>query len=140
EVKTSDEMARSAAEELGSFLDVIKYVMLGFAGIAVLVGVFLIDNTVSMLIAQRTRALGLLRAIGADRRQVRRSVLTEAVLLGLVGSTLGLAAGVGLAFGLIRLMGAFGMNLRTTEMVIGWATPVTAYVVGVGVTFVAAYL
>ncbi|NJP52220.1 FtsX-like permease family protein [Streptomyces sp. SBST2-5] len=140
EVKTSDEMARSAAEELGSFLDVIKYVMLGFAGIAVLVGVFLIVNTFSMLIAQRTRELGLLRAIGADRRQVRRSVLTEAVLLGLVGSTLGLAAGVGLAFGLIRLMGAFGMNLRTTEMVIGWATPVTAYVVGVGVTFVAAYL
>ncbi|MCT7355059.1 ABC transporter permease [Streptomyces sp. 15-116A] len=140
DVKTADETAETAAEELGGFLDVIKYVMLGFAGIAVLVGVFLIVNTFSMLIAQRTRELGLLRAIGADRRQVRRSVLTEAVLLGLVGSTLGLAAGIGLAFGLIRLMSAFGMNLRTTEMVIGWATPVTAYVVGVGVTFVAAYL
>ncbi|MFI9823431.1 ABC transporter permease [Streptomyces sp. NPDC052013] len=140
DVKTADEQAETAAEELGGFLDVIKYVMLGFAGIAVLVGIFLIVNTFSMLIAQRTRELGLLRAIGADRRQVRRSVLTEAVLLGLVGSTLGLAAGIGLAFGLIRLMSAFGMNLKTTEMVIGWATPVTAYVVGVGVTFVAAYL
>ncbi|MGW7268040.1 ABC transporter permease [Streptomyces sp. NPDC054842] len=140
ELQTADEEAESAAEELGGFLDVIKYVMLGFAGIAVLVGVFLIVNTFSMLIAQRTRELGLLRALGADRRQVRRSVLTEATLLGLVGSTLGLAAGIGLAAGLIELMGAFGMNLKSTEMVIGWATPVSAYVVGVGVTFLAAYL
>ncbi|MET8246866.1 ABC transporter permease [Streptomyces sp. NPDC005202] len=140
DLKTAGEQAKSAAANLGGFLDVIKYVMLGFAGIAVLVGIFLIVNTFSMLIAQRTRELGLLRALGADRRQVRRSVLTEAVLLGLVGSTLGLAAGIGLAAGLIRLMGAFGMNLKTTEMVIGWATPVAAYAVGVGVTFVAAYL
>ncbi|WP_314219508.1 ABC transporter permease [Streptomyces zaehneri] len=140
DVKTADEQAKSSAEALGGFLDVIKYVMLGFAGIAVLVGVFLIVNTFSMLIAQRTRELGLLRALGADRRQVRRSVLTEAVLLGVVGSTVGLAAGIGLAAGLIKLMSAFGMNLKTTEMVVGWATPVAAYVVGVGVTFVAAYL
>ncbi|WP_327313308.1 ABC transporter permease [Streptomyces sp. NBC_01235] len=140
DVKTADEQAKSSAESLGGFLDVIKYVMLGFAGIAVLVGVFLIVNTFSMLIAQRTRELGLLRALGADRRQVRRSVLAEAVLLGVVGSTLGLAAGIALAAGLIKLMSAFGMNLKTTEMVVGWATPVSAYVVGVGVTFVAAYL
>ncbi|MFE9452923.1 ABC transporter permease [Streptomyces sp. NPDC006739] len=140
DLKTAGEQAKSSAAALGGFLDVIKYVMLGFAGIAVLVGVFLIVNTFSMLIAQRTRELGLLRALGADRRQVRRSVLTEAVLLGLVGSTLGLAAGIGLAFGLIRLMTAFGMNLKTTEMAIGWPTPVAAYAVGVGVTFVAAYL
>jgi putative ABC transport system permease protein len=140
DLKTADEQAKSSAADLGGFLDVIKYVMLGFAGIATLVGVFLIVNTFSMLIAQRTRDLGLLRALGADRRQVRRSVLTEAVLLGVVGSTLGLGAGVGLAFGLIKLMSAFGMNLKATEMVIGWGTPVAAYVVGVGVTFVAAYL
>ncbi|MEU6368854.1 FtsX-like permease family protein [Streptomyces sp. NPDC046931] len=140
DLKTAGEQAKSATDQLGAFLDVIKYVMLGFAGIAVLVGVFLIVNTFSMLIAQRTRELGLLRALGADRRQVRRSVLTEALLLGLVASTLGLAAGIGLAAGLIRLMSAFGMNLKSTEMAIGWVTPVAAYVVGVGVTFVAAYL
>ncbi|MEU8590460.1 ABC transporter permease [Streptomyces sp. NPDC048664] len=140
DLRTASEQAKSNTDQLGTFLDVIKYVMLGFAGIAVLVGVFLIVNTFSMLIAQRTRELGLLRALGADRRQVRRSVLTEALLLGLVGSTLGLAAGIGLAAGLIRLMSAFGMNLKSTEMVIGWATPVAGYVVGVGVTFVAAYL
>lgn len=140
EYRTAAEQAESDAAELGGFLDVVKYVMLGFAGIATLVGVFLIVNTFSMLIAQRTRELGLLRALGADRRQVRRSVLLEAALLGLVGSTLGLAAGIGLAVGLIELMGVFGMNLKSTEMVFGPATPVAAYVVGVGVTFVAAYL
>ncbi|MDN0200259.1 FtsX-like permease family protein [Streptomyces sp. S.PNR 29] len=139
EYRTADEQAKSDVEQLGGFLDVIKYVMLGFAGVAVLVGVFLIVNTFSMLIAQRTRELGLLRALGADRRQVRRSVLTEALLLGLVGSTLGLILGIGLAAGLIELMGLLGMNIGSDEMVIGWATPVIAYVVGVGVTFVAAY-
>lgn len=140
DLRTADEQAKSDAADLGGFLDIIKYVMLGFAAIAVLVGIFLIVNTFSMLIAQRTRELGLLRALGADRRQVRRSVLTEALLLGVVGSTLGLAAGIGLAYGLIRLMSAFGMNLKATEMVISWPTPVSAYVVGVGVTFIAAYL
>ncbi|MBW8795593.1 MAG: ABC transporter permease [Streptomyces sp.] len=140
DLKTADEQAKSSAADLGGFLDVIKYVMLGFAGIATLVGIFLIVNTFSMLVAQRTRELGLLRALGADRRQIRRSVLTEAVLLGLVGSTLGLGAGIGLAFGLIGLMSAFGMHLKAAEMVIGWGTPVAAYLVGVGVTFVAAYL
>ncbi|MBO1332403.1 ABC transporter permease [Streptomyces sp. VRA16 Mangrove soil] len=140
ELKTAKEEAKSAAEDLGGFLDVIKFVMLGFAGIAVLVGVFLIVNTFSMLIAQRTRELGLLRALGADRRQVRRSVLTEAVLLGIVSSAVGFGLGVGLAAGLIKLMGVFGMNLKSTEMVVSWGTPVAAFVVGVGVTFVAAYL
>lgn len=134
--RTAGEQAESDVEQLGGFLDVIKYVMLGFAG----VGVFLIVNTFSMLIAQRTRELGLLRALGADRRQVRDSVLTEALLLGLVGSTLGLAAGIGLAAGLIGLMGLLGMNIDADEMEIGWVTPVAAYVVGLGVTFVAAYL
>ncbi|MDQ8706443.1 ABC transporter permease [Streptomyces sp. LHD-70] len=140
ELRTADEQAESSAAQLGGFLDVIKYVMLGFAGVAVLVGVFLIVNTFSMLIAQRTRELGLLRALGADRAQVRRSVLVEALLLGVVGSTLGLATGIGLAFGLIELMALAGMNLDATEMVIGPVTPVAAYGVGVGVTFVAAYL
>ncbi|MEV5430813.1 FtsX-like permease family protein [Streptomyces sp. NPDC052701] len=138
--RTAAEQAKSDVEQLGGFLDVVKYVMLGFAGVAVLVGVFLIVNTFSMLIARRTRELGLLRALGADRRQVRRSVLTEALLLGLAGSTLGLAAGVGLAVGLIELMSLVGTDLRSTEMVIGWGTPVAAYAVGIGVTFVAAYL
>lgn len=140
ELRTAAEQAKSATAQLGGFLSVIKYVMLGFAGVAVLVGIFLIVNTFSMLIAQRTRELGLLRALGADRRQVRRSVLTEALLLGLTGSTLGLGAGIGLAAGLMALMGLAGMNLDPSEMVVGPGTPVAAYAVGVGVTLVAAYL
>ncbi|MFG3257652.1 ABC transporter permease [Streptomyces sp. NPDC048172] len=139
-LETADEQAKSQASDIGDFLDILTYVMVGFAGVAVLVGIFLIVNTFSMLIAQRTRELGLLRALGADRRQVRRSVLTEALLLGLVGSTLGLAAGVGLAVGLIGLMSAFGMNLDAAEIAFTWPTPVAAYAVGLGVTFVAAYL
>ncbi|MGW8376861.1 ABC transporter permease [Streptomyces sp. ODS28] len=140
DVRTAGQQAKSAAADLGGFLDVLRYVMLGFAGVAVLVGIFLIVNTFSMLIAQRTRELGLMRALGADRRQVRRSVLAEAALLGVVGATLGLGAGIGLALGLMSLMRAFGMNLDAAETVVRWPTPVAAYVVGVGVTLVAAYL
>ncbi|MDJ1137685.1 ABC transporter permease [Streptomyces iconiensis] len=140
EYETAAEQATSQAEDFGEFIDILTYVMVGFAGVAVLVGVFLIVNTFSMLIAQRTRELGLLRALGADRRQVRRSVLTEALLLGVLGSTLGLGAGIGLALGLIGLMSAFGMNLEAAEVTVRWSTPVAAYVVGVGVTFFAAYL
>ncbi|MFH8371267.1 ABC transporter permease [Streptomyces sp. NPDC018031] len=139
-LRTGDEQAESDAAAFGRFLDIVTYVMLGFAGVAVLVGVFLIVNTFSMLIAQRTRELGLLRTLGADRRQVRRSVLTEALLLGAVGSTLGLATGLGLAVGLIRLLGLLGMNLTAADLVVHWHTPVAAYTVGLGVTFVAAYL
>ena len=83
----------------------MKYAMLGFAGIAFLVGIFLIVNTFSMLVAQRTREIGLMRAIGSSRKQVNRSVLVEALLLGVVGSVLGVGAGVGLAVGLMKLMG-----------------------------------
>ena len=69
--------------------------MLGFAGIAVLVGIFLIVNTFSMLVAQRTREIGLMRALGASRRQVNRSVLIEALLLGVLGSAIGIGVGLG---------------------------------------------
>lgn len=138
--RTQAESADASREQMGGFLDVIKYAMLGFAGIAVLVGIFLIVNTFSMLVAQRTREIGLLRAVGADRRQVNRSVLLEAVLLGLVGSVLGVGAGLGLAVGLMKAMGAAGMNLSTSELTIKAATPVTGLVLGVLVTVIAAYL
>jgi putative ABC transport system permease protein len=138
--RTQAESADASRKQMGSFLDVIKYAMLGFAAIAVLVGVFLIVNTFSMLVAQRTREIGLLRAVGASRRQVNRSVLVEAVLLGLVGSVLGVGAGIGLAVGLMKAMGAAGMNLSTSELTVKAATPVVGLVLGVLVTVVAAYL
>jgi putative ABC transport system permease protein len=119
---------------------VMKYAMLGFAGIAFLVGIFLIINTFSMLVAQRTREIGLMRAIGSSRKQVNRSVLAEALLLGVVGSILGVGAGVGIAVGLMKLMGMTGMNLSTDDLTVAWTTPVIGMVLGVVVTVLAAYL
>ncbi|MER6343412.1 ABC transporter permease [Streptomyces sp. NPDC001595] len=139
-VQTAKEVADANAEEIGDFMGVMKYAMLGFAGIAFLVGIFLIINTFSMLVAQRTREIGLMRAIGSSRKQVNRSVLVEALLLGVVGSVLGVAAGVGLAIGLMKLMGTMGMKLSTDDLTIAWTTPVVGLVLGVVVTVLAAYL
>jgi putative ABC transport system permease protein len=140
DVDTAAESAKSSAQQLGTFLGVIKDALLGFAGIAALVGVSLILNTFSMLIAQRTRELGLMRALGASRQQVNRSVMVEALLLGLLGSTLGLVLGVGLALGLIRLIAGAGMELKSGDITFSWSTPVAGYAVGVVVTAVSAYL
>ncbi|MGW0774618.1 ABC transporter permease [Streptomyces sp. NPDC002835] len=139
-LQTAKESADSGREEIGSFLDVMKYAMLGFAGIAFLVGIFLIVNTFSMLVAQRTREIGLMRAIGSSRKQVNRSVLVEALLLGLVGSIAGVAAGVGLAVGLMKMMSAVGMNLSTDDLTVKWTTPVVGMVLGIVVTVLAAYV
>ena len=122
-IDTAAETKQKDKDDLGGFLDFMKYAMLGFAGIAVLVGIFLIVNTFSMLVAQRTREIGLMRAIGSSRRQINRSVLVEAVLLGVVGSVAGIGAGIGLAVGLIKLMGALGMHLNTADLTIKAATP-----------------
>ncbi|MFE9399466.1 ABC transporter permease [Streptomyces flavidovirens] len=139
-LQTAKEAADSGREELGSFLDVMKYAMLGFAGIAFLVGIFLIVNTFSMLVTQRTREIGLMRAIGSSRKQVNRGVLVEALLLGVVGSVLGVGAGVGLAVGLMKLMGSMGMELSTKDLTVAWTTPVVGLALGIIVTVVAAYV
>ncbi|MDG9719125.1 ABC transporter permease [Streptomyces sp. DH24] len=139
-VQTAKETADANQKDVEGFMSVMKYAMLGFAGIAFLVGIFLIINTFSMLVAQRTREIGLMRAIGSSRKQVNRSVLAEALLLGLVGSLLGVGAGVGLAIGLMKLMGGMGMELSTDDLTIAWTTPVVGLVLGVVVTVLAAYL
>lgn len=139
-LQTQKEAAEANKDSMGSFLDVMKYAMLGFAGIAFLVGIFLIVNTFSMLVAQRTREIGLMRAIGSSRKQVNRSVLLEAVLLGIVGSVLGVAAGVGLAVGLMKVMSAVGMELSTQDLTVAWTTPVIGLALGVIVTVFAAYI
>ncbi|MFI7358723.1 ABC transporter permease [Streptomyces avidinii] len=139
-LQTAKEAADANRKDVGSFLDVMKYVMLGFAGIAFLVGIFLIFNTFSMLVAQRTREIGLMRAIGADSGQVLKSVVLEAFLLGIVGSVLGVGAGVGLAIGLMKLMGSMGMHLSTDDLTIAWTTPVIGIVLGVIVTVISAFV
>ncbi|MFJ1569567.1 ABC transporter permease [Streptomyces erythrochromogenes] len=139
-LQTAKEAADANRKDVGAFLDVMKYVMLGFAGIAFLVGIFLIFNTFSMLVAQRTREIGLMRAIGADSGQVLKSVVLEAFLLGVVGSVLGVAAGVGLAVGLMALMGQMGMHLSTDDLTVAWTTPVVGIVLGIVVTVVSAFV
>lgn len=139
-IQTAKENADENRADVGEFMNVIKYAMLGFAGIAFLVGIFLIINTFSMLVAQRTREIGLMRAIGSSRKQVNRSVLVESLLLGFVGSVLGVGAGVGIAVGLMKLMGMAGMNLSTEDLTVAWTTPVIGMVLGVVVTVLAAYL
>ncbi|WP_405583655.1 ABC transporter permease [Streptomyces sp. NBC_01092] len=139
-IQTAKEAADENRKDVGAFMDVIKYAMLGFAGIAFLVGIFLIINTFSMLVAQRTREIGLMRAIGSSRRQVNRSVLVEALLLGFIGSVLGVGAGVGIAIGLMKLMSMAGMNLSTADLTVKVTTPVVGLILGVVVTVLAAYL
>ncbi|MBH1935411.1 FtsX-like permease family protein [Streptomyces sp. AV19] len=139
-VRTAAETKEENEKDFGSVLDVLKYALLGFAGIAVLVGVFLIVNTFSMLVAQRTREIGLMRAIGSSRRQVNRSVLTEALLLGVVGSVLGIGGGIALAVGLMELMGSLGVKLDLGELTVKPTTPLVGLAVGVVVTVLAAYL
>ncbi|MET9434776.1 FtsX-like permease family protein [Streptomyces sp. NPDC006551] len=139
-LQTAAEVADAGREDVAGFLDVMKYAMLGFAGIAFLVGIFLIVNTFSMLVAQRTREIGLMRAIGSSRKQVNRSVLVEALFLGVVGSVAGVAAGVGLAVGLMELMSSMGMELSTGDLTVRWTTPAVGLLLGIVVTVLAAYI
>ncbi|MDG5802015.1 FtsX-like permease family protein [Streptomyces ossamyceticus] len=139
-VRTQQETADANRSDVDEFMNVIKYGMLGFAGIAFLVGVFLIINTFSMLVAQRTREIGLMRAVGSSRGQVNRSVLVEATLLGVIGSLIGVGAGVGLAVGLMKLMSAAGMELSTRDLTVNWTTPAIGMLLGIVVTVLASYL
>jgi putative ABC transport system permease protein len=138
-LQTADEYIEENRDEIGQVLDILEYVLLGFAGISLLVGIFLIVNTFSMLVAQRTREIGLMRAIGSSRRQVNRSVLIEALLLGVLGSVVGFLVGIGLAVGLMALMGALGINMSTEDLTIDASVPITGIVLGVLVTLLAAY-
>src|SRR6185312_11937685 len=103
EAVTGDTAAKQAASDLQKALSFITTFLLIFAGIALVVGSFLIVNTFSILVAQRGRELALLRALGASRRQVTRSVLVEAFVVGAAGSTLGLGLGLLLALGIKAL-------------------------------------
>ncbi|RYU13446.1 ABC transporter permease [Nocardioides iriomotensis] len=140
EAVTGDTAADEAASELVEAISFLSTFLLIFAGIALVVGSFLIVNTFSILVAQRSRELALLRAIGASRRQVTRSVMFEAVVLGAVGSTIGLGLGVLLAMGIRALFATFGLDLSGQDLIIAARTPIAAYAVGILVTVVAAYI
>jgi putative ABC transport system permease protein len=130
----ADESSRAVEKGLG-FLNIA---LLGFAGVALFVGSFIIWNTFSMQVAQRTRELALLRAIGATRRQVLRSILGEALVVGFVASLLGIAVGVAMARGLSALMTVFGFDLPSAPVRIQGSTVLAGVLVGTVVTVVAA--
>ncbi|MGA5220521.1 ABC transporter permease [Streptomyces cinereoruber] len=138
--QTGQALADKQAEDIEAGLGALNQTLLGFAGIALFVGVFLISNTFTMLVAQRTKELALMRAVGASRKQITRSVLAEAGLVGLVASAVGLALGVGLAVALRSAMNAFDLKIPAGGLVIGPAPVVSAFAVGVLITMLAAWL
>jgi putative ABC transport system permease protein len=140
QVKTGAQLAEESAAGIQEGLGFFNNILLGFAGVALFVGVFLILNTFSIIVAQRTRELALLRAMGASRRQVITSVLVEAVVIGLLAAALGLAAGIGVGFGLAYLFATFAGGLALAPVGVPLAAVVSSVVVGVVVTVVAAVL
>lgn len=140
EAVTGDEAADEAASALQEAIGFLTTFLLIFAGISLVVGGFLIVNTFSILVAQRSRELALLRALGASKRQVTRMVMVEAFVLGAIGSTIGLGLGVLLAMAIRTLFGQFGLDLSGQSLIIAPRTVLAAYAVGIVVTMAAAWL
>mgnify|MGYP000200350237 FL=1 len=131
QVNTGREQARADAEETNEFISFLQTFLLAFAGIALFVGAFVIANSLSITIAQRTREFATLRTIGATNRQILGSVLVEAIVVGVVASVIGLGLGLLLAEGLFALFDAVGLTLPNIGLVF---EPRTAYVaLGAGI-------
>ncbi|MFB7454257.1 ABC transporter permease [Streptomyces sp. NPDC056194] len=138
--QTGQALADEQARQIEDGMSALNQVLLGFAGIALFVGVFLISNTFTMLVAQRTKELALMRAVGASRKQITRSVLAEAGLVGLVASAVGYACGIGLAVGLRSAMTAFDLKVPDGPLVLEATPALAAFGVGVLITMLAAWL
>jgi putative ABC transport system permease protein len=138
EVVSGQTVAGELSSAVSNALSFLSTALLVFALIALFVGAFTIFNTFSITVGQRTRELALLRMVGASRRQVFRSVLGEAVLVGLAASVIGLGLGVLAALALKALLGAFGITLPSAPLVFEVRTVVVAVAVGVGVTVISA--
>ncbi|MFC3572784.1 ABC transporter permease [Streptomyces yaanensis] len=137
---TGQQLADDQAQRISEGMSSMRTMLLVFAGIALFVGVFIIANTFTMLVAQRTRELALMRAVGASRRQVTRSVLLEAAVVGAVAAVTGLAVGVGIGAGMRALVGTLGAPVPAGPLVITPGTVAAALGVGILVTMLAAWL
>ncbi|MEU8620229.1 ABC transporter permease [Streptomyces sp. NPDC048623] len=140
DAQTGKQLADEQAKDIENGLSDIKKMLLGFAAISLFVGIFLISNTFTMLVAQRTKELALMRAVGASRKQIIYSVLMEAGLVGLVASAVGFVLGIGLAAGLRSGMDAFDLKVPAGDLVVGATPLISALVVGVFVTMLAAFV
>jgi putative ABC transport system permease protein len=132
-VQTPGEVSDQVSEQLAG----LNMVLYFFSGVALFVGGFLILNSFNMTVLQRMRELGMLRTLGASRRMATASVLTEALIVGALGTLLGLALGLGLASGLISLMRGMGVPVGTLEVTPSAA--ITAAVIGIVVTLLGAF-
>jgi len=131
------EISETRTREISGQLQGFRISLLFFAGTALFVGAFLVFNALSMTILERTRELGMLRALGSTRAMISRSVIAEALMLGLLGSALGVLFGYGMAKGLVYLFGR-AFLFEITELVLSPFALVSAIVVGVAVTVLAA--
>jgi putative ABC transport system permease protein len=140
EVLTGAEVTKENQDSLREGIGFFSTALLVFAGVALLVGVFLIYNTFTIIVAQRTREMALLRAVGASQRQVMTSVIIESILIGVFASALGLVAGVMLSAGLKGILNAFGFDLPSSGTVIEPRTVIAAFVVGTVITLLSAII
>jgi putative ABC transport system permease protein len=136
-VRSGTAQAKKDEQQAGGFIKIIRYALLAFAGIALFVGAFVIANTLSITIAQRTREFATLRTLGASRRQVLWSVVTEAFVIGALGSLVGLFLGLALAKLLNVLFVTFGIDLPHGATVFSTRTIVVSLLVGTIVTVLA---
>jgi len=136
-VTTATEQAEAATAHVGDELGLVRTALLAFGGIALFVGSFIIFNTLSITVAQRTRELATLRVLGASRRQVFASIVTEGAIVGAVASLLGLVAGIGFAAALDALFAAGGIDLPAAATVVSGRTILVSLAAGVGVTLAA---
>ena len=125
-MKTAEAQASADSKETQDGLNFFKYFLLGFGGIALFVGGFVIANTLAITVAQRMRELATLRTLGASRRQVLGSVVLESLVIGLVGSIIGLFLGLGIAMGLTALLEATGVELPSSGLVFSTRTIVVS--------------
>lgn len=138
EVVTGDTVRKETTDAVGSFISIFGNVLLGFAGVALFVSTFIINNTFRIIVGQRVRELALLRAVGADAKQVRRMVVAEALVIGVVSSLIGLVGGIGVAKGLVALFNAGGAGFPSSSIILASRTIIVALVIGIGVTLVSA--
>jgi putative ABC transport system permease protein len=137
EVKDAKEQAAADSKEINDSLAFVRYFLLGFGAIALFVGAFVIFNTLSITVAQRTREFATLRTLGGSRKQVMRSVVIEGFVIGLLASVVGLFAGVGIAKGLNALIGE---DLPESGLVFAPRTVIVSLVLGTVITLVASIL
>jgi putative ABC transport system permease protein len=133
-VETGEENAERGSDEIRENLGFLQTMLLVFAFVALFVGAFLIFNTFSITVAQRIAEFGMLRTLGASRGQILRTVVVEALAIGLLGALLGIAGGYLIALLLNALFEAIGVDLPTTDLVMKTRTIVVSLLIGVGVT------